>query len=332
VRSGDNVQLRSPSEILATLDENGLLGGVPFMPEMLAYFGRSYTVDAKVLRACDTISYTGVRELEDTVLLEDLRCSGSGHSLCQAQCRIYWKEAWLRPAEAASLLVDPRTDPRYHELARQAARGAVAPNSTPDEPRYRCQATELLRAGKQIGYWSPRSLIREVQAGNVTILRFIRVMSRVLVEEIARKLGLVTLLPYRPEELKGQKSAMPQLHGLKPGDLVQIRGSREIGRTLNENGTHRGLWFDREMKVHCGRTARVKTKVERFIDEGSGKMIELASDAYILDDVVCEGDRSSGRWLCPRAIYPWWRETWLQPLDAEASTTPLPRVQEAQTP
>ena len=39
-----------------TLDDNGLLGGVPFMPEMLDYFGRTYVVDAQVLRACDTIS------------------------------------------------------------------------------------------------------------------------------------------------------------------------------------------------------------------------------------------------------------------------------------
>ena len=321
MRSGDKVQLRSPSDILATLDEHGLLGGVPFMPEMLDYFGRTYTVDAQVLRACDTISYTGVRELEDTVLLEDLRCSGTGHSSCQAQCRIYWKEAWLRPAGGSSPLVDPRADSKYAELVERAARGAVAPNSTPAEPRYRCQATELLRAGKQIGYWSPRSLISEVRSGNVGILRFVRVMSRVVVEEIGRKLGLVTLLPFRPDELKGQKSAMPELRGLKPGDLVQIRTSREIGQTLNERGTHRGLWYDREMKIYCGRTARVKTKVERFIDEGSGKMVELASDAYILDGVVCEGYRSSGRWLCPRAIYPWWREAWLRPVDGDSSTT-----------
>jgi hypothetical protein len=145
------------------------------------------------------------------------------------------------------------------------------------------------------------------------------VMSRVVVEEIARRLGLTKLLPYRPEELKGQKSAMPELRGFKPGELVQIRTGREIGETLNEKGTHRGLWFDREMKVYCGRTARVKTKVERFIDEGSGKMIELASDAYILDGVVCEGYRSSGRWLCPRAIYPWWREAWLQPVETDST-------------
>ena len=82
-----------------------------------------------------------------------------------------------------------------------------------------------------------------------------------------------------------------------------------------------GIPYYREMKIYCGRTARVKTKVERFIDEGSGKMVELASDAYILDGVVCEGYRSSGRWLCPRAIYPWWREAWLQPIDGDSSTT-----------
>ena len=40
VRSGDLVSLRPPEEILATLDEQGCLDGVPFMPEMLRFFGR----------------------------------------------------------------------------------------------------------------------------------------------------------------------------------------------------------------------------------------------------------------------------------------------------
>ena len=40
----------------------------------------------------------GVRRLPDTVLLDGLRCGGGEHGGCQAQCLLYWKEAWLRPA------------------------------------------------------------------------------------------------------------------------------------------------------------------------------------------------------------------------------------------
>ena len=70
------------------------------------------------------------------------------------------------------------------------------------------------------------------------------------------------------------------------------------------------------MVPHCGRTARVRSKVERFIDEGSGRLVELGSECYILDGMVCDSARSEGRWFCPRAIYPWWRGVWLQPLDS----------------
>ena len=76
----------------------------------------------------------------------------------------------------------------------------------------------------------------------------------------------------------------------------------------------RGLSFDQEMVPYCGRTARVKAKVERFIDERTGRMVELTSDAYILDGVVCQSVRSDKRWFCSRDIYPWWREAWLEPL------------------
>ena len=37
--------------------------------------------------------------MHSTVYLEDLRCDGSGHDGCQAGCKIYWKEAWLRRVE-----------------------------------------------------------------------------------------------------------------------------------------------------------------------------------------------------------------------------------------
>ena len=38
---GDWVEVRSKEEILKTLDSNGQLDGMPFMPEMLAFCGRS---------------------------------------------------------------------------------------------------------------------------------------------------------------------------------------------------------------------------------------------------------------------------------------------------
>ena len=89
--------MRPASEILATLDGGGALDGVVFMPEMIPYIGRRFTVSTRVERACDTINKGGrIRRMPDTVLLDDLRCDGSAHGGCAAGCRLYWKEAWLR--------------------------------------------------------------------------------------------------------------------------------------------------------------------------------------------------------------------------------------------
>ena len=82
-----------------------------------------------------------------------------------------------------------------------------------------------------------------------------------------------------------------------------MRQAAEIAETLDATGKLRGLWFDREMLPYCGKTAVVKTKVERFIDERSGEMVELKSDCYILDGVVCKGHISDGQWFCCREIY-----------------------------
>jgi hypothetical protein len=69
------------------------------------------------------------------------------------------------------------------------------------------------------------------------------------------------------------------------------------------------------MLPYCGQTRTIERKVDRFIDERTGRMVELKSDCYVLEGVVCSGNRSYGRWFCPRAIYPWWRECWLNPTE-----------------
>ena len=319
MRAGDRVQLRSPAEILATLDERSSLEGVPFMPEMLGYFGRTFTVAAQVERACDTVGYSGVRRLKDTVILDDLRCDGSEHAGCQAQCRLYWKEAWLRTASIGGDREEPSSE-AFSELKRLAESNVHGADMTSEEQTFRCQATELMRASEPVGWWSVSSLVHELTGGDVGPWQFVRFMTRLVVEELARRMRLLSPSPFPPKHPNEQPSAAATpLRGLRPGELVQIRTKGEIRETIAPNGKNRGLWFDREMLPYCGRTARVKTKVERFIDEGSGRLVELASDCYILDDVVCQSSRSDGRCFCPRAIYPWWRECWLRPLEDEAA-------------
>ena len=46
------VAVRSPNEILSTLDGNGTLDGVPFMPEMLDWCGKPFRVQRRVEKTC----------------------------------------------------------------------------------------------------------------------------------------------------------------------------------------------------------------------------------------------------------------------------------------
>jgi hypothetical protein len=66
------------------------------MPEMLQFCGQRYTVTKRASKLCDTITWSGMRRMEDAVHLTGVRCDGSGHGGCQAGCLVYWKEAWLK--------------------------------------------------------------------------------------------------------------------------------------------------------------------------------------------------------------------------------------------
>ncbi|HVX47401.1 MAG TPA: hypothetical protein VHC49_26155, partial [Mycobacteriales bacterium] len=105
---------------------------------------------------------------------------------------------------------------------------------------------------------------------------------------------------------------------LQPGEMVQVKSREEILATLDENQKNRGLWFDREMLKYCGRRARVLRRVNRIIDERSGRMRVIRSDCIVLEGFVCDGLMDN---LCPRAIYSYWREIWLRRITPAATET-----------
>lgn len=311
LRSGDLVEVRSAKEILATLDASGELDALPFMPEMARFTGRRFTVTARAEKVCDTIEYTGSRRMYDTVLLADLRCDGASHGGCEAECRLFWKEAWLKPVRPGDPLPQA-PDEGAEGLAARAAEHATRRVASGEAPCYRCQATEMLRATTRLGTFDPRVYVRELTSGNVPLERFLRVTARAAVQEPKRKLGLIAEIPLPGTREKPIES--PPL-GLRPGEWVQVKEAHEIAETLNAKGRNRGLWFDREMMAYCGGRYRVRSRVKRFLDERTGKMIELKSDCVTLEGVVCSGDYSLRRWFCPRQIYAYWRETWLKRVD-----------------
>src|SRR5215211_5911708 len=178
LRTGDVVEVRAPAEILATLDSDASIDKMPFMPEMLRYSGKRFTVSRRVEKICDTVSGgpPNSRRMRDTVLLEDLRCDGSGHGGCQAGCRLYWKESWLRR-------VDPDSEPegrhgdglaQLGELARDRAHVVRDVDGAPRES-YRCQATEALRATEPLSTYDVRQYFRELTSKNVGLPRLLHV-------------------------------------------------------------------------------------------------------------------------------------------------------------
>lgn len=313
LRAGDVVEVRSPDEILATVDADACTGALPFMPEMLAFVGRRFTVSAAAAKVCDTtIDGTGNRRFHDTVFLDDLRCDGSGHDGCQAGCLLMWRESWLRPVSSEADRADGEDARPALEARTRAATTRTREIDGRQVEAYRCQATELVAASEPFPPGDRgRKYLHEVQCGNVGVGRFLRVLARAVSRKLGRALGLRGEVPLSSP---GQPASSDPLE-LRPGELVRVKSKREIARALDESGRNKGLSFDWEMLPHCGRTYRVRDRVERIIDENTGAMIQLKSDCVILDGVACSGDLSEGRWFCPRAIYPYWREAWLRRVD-----------------
>lgn len=343
LRADDVVEVKSAAEILATLDDGAGIDSMPFMPEMMQFAGKRLTVSSRVEKICDTVSYRAPnsRRMSDTVLLEDLRCDGSGHGGCQAGCRLYWKESWLRRVDPGSESHSRNGDgpaaeaapddglAQLEELTRAGTRTVRDVDGAPTEA-YRCQATEALRATEPLSAYDPRQYIRELTSGNVGLPRVLLVAARALGGMIGRRLRLVSYQPLKRSGVvrliqrklpfldsrskKGAVAARGALN-LQPGEMVEVRSMKEIAPTLDEDAKNRGLSYDWEMMPYSGGRYRVKDRVQRIIDEKTGQMIEIASDCLILDGVGCSGCRSRGRWLCQRAIYAYWREAWLRRAD-----------------
>lgn len=90
------MEVRNELEILSTLDENGCLDGLPFMPEILQFRGQRFRIYKSAHKTCDKIQKTGLRRMKQVVYVDNLRCSAEFHSECEASCLLFWKEAWLK--------------------------------------------------------------------------------------------------------------------------------------------------------------------------------------------------------------------------------------------
>jgi hypothetical protein len=70
IHVGDWVEVRRKEDILATLDGNGRLDGLPLMPQMLKYCGQTFKIYKVAHKTCDTVDRTGGRRLPQGIHLD----------------------------------------------------------------------------------------------------------------------------------------------------------------------------------------------------------------------------------------------------------------------
>jgi hypothetical protein len=300
LRAGDWIEIKSPAEIALTLDGEGTLDGLPFMPEMLELCGKR----ARILRVAEK-ACVEVRELRywmrefhrnNVVILDMPRCSGLDHDGCGRACVFFWKLDWLRKADSDL----PSAVDQQFDLTILASR--LKTKSTPQ--RYFCQSTQMASATHSLSRWRiVLKCFRDVHSGSRGMLEMVRLVLFPLFRYLTRY-----QLP-RPLVGKLKRTPVGELK-LQPGELVEIKSEAEILGTLDGRGRNRGMICDRGLTQYAGRRYQVRNRLDRIICEPTGEM-RAVQGTVILKGLNCHcwWRRVGG---CPRDDFMYWREIWVK--------------------
>ena len=346
LKVGDWVRVRSKAEILATLDKNGTLESLPFMPQMFQYCGQEFRVHKRAHKTCDTVSgrYDS-RRLAGGIHL-DLRCDGKAYEGCQAACLIFWKDAWLEPIGSPSESESPAPAPLRDLPAGVRCTEADVLRATcqltkDGKKRYSCQATQLLEFTQPMRWWDMRQYVEDYSSGNTPLSRLASGLLYVTYYygSLSNRynLGRPGRWLYNAFQRLRGGNPFPRAKGhliepgpeptsdlnLQPGEVVRVKSLEEILATLSHHSnSNRGLYFDAEMVPFCGKEFVVRTRIDRFIDERTGYVRRLKTPAVILERGFCKACYSDKRMFCPREIFSWWREIWLERVSEEKHHEP----------
>lgn len=299
LRPGDLVEVKAPEEILQTLDANGTLDQLPFMPEMVEFCGKRFRVSKRVLKTCyyTEKNAAGFRKFktDDVVLLDGLRCSGAEHDGCQKACMIFWREAWLRKAQGAGVQT------KFAATASERLRARLKTSTGPKT--YFCQASELLKPTQPLSQRDRfEGCLSEVLVGNCSVLEMAQRIGRWLFWRTRRKL--------LGEYAHGTNKSTPvESLNLQSGELIEVKPMESINQTLDETGHNRGLFFFPDMHSLCGKRQRVERRIEKIIVDGTGEMRQLRNTVYLENSHCGCVYALTG---CPRGEFSYWREIWLR--------------------
>jgi len=298
LRPGDLVEVKSPDEILQTLDAAGTLDHLPFMPEMIEFCGKRFHVSRRVVKTCfsGSISTMRVFRNDDVVTLDGVRCSGAAHDGCQKACSIFWREAWLRKIGDADGPSETGSDDGLQ------LRGRLKTSTGPKT--FFCQASELLKATDSLSRWSRiGACLVDVRADNCSVLQMAQRIGIWLFWRIRRKL----LGEYGR---RSNQSTPTESLSLQPGEMIEVKPMESIIETLNKTGRNRGLYFSPDMRLLCGQQRRVKERLDKIIVDGTGEMRQLPN-TVLLEGSLC-GCETIALGGCPRSEFVYWREIWLR--------------------
>src|SRR5258706_11513148 len=167
-------------------------------------------------------------------------------------------------------------------------------------------SSDLVLASSYLHAWDPRQYLSPLWSGNVTLVEFLRGTSIDLFNAFQRFHGGNEYPYWMGSTL--EKTPESSL-GLRPGEWVRVRTKDEILQTLDRRNRNRGLWFDREMLRYCGRRFRVLRRVDRLIEEKSGRLVQVKTPCLILGGVTARGEFYR---FNPQNDYILWREIWLE--------------------
>jgi hypothetical protein len=306
LRPGDFVEIKSPAEVLQTLDPDGALERLPFMPEMVEFCGRRFQVSKRVVKTCYYGTSSGMRTFptEDVVLLEGLRCSGGAHDGCQKACNIFWREAWLRKVDGPQVI---QSNPDPEDIRR--LRGRLKTTAGPKT--YFCQASEILNATRELSHWERfEKCVSDVRAGNCGAA------------EMAKRVAIWLFWKIRKKALgvygRGDRTSTPvESLNLRSEEWIEVKPLTNISETLDKKAYNRGLYFTPAMGQLCGEQFRVERRPEKIIVDGTGEMRQLRNTVF-LEGSLC-GCACVAFGGCPRGEFAYWREIWLRRTQAASA-------------
>ncbi len=299
---GDLVRVLSVEEILSTLDEQGTLDHLPFMPEMIQFAGRTFRVSRQAFKTC--VDDQEMRQLERTVLLDKVRCDGSSHGGCGKACLIFWKEDWLRRVSPATSSFES-SESRKNGNASPKLDRATLTSLAISEDQFFCQSSEIINASKPLPWWHVRQYFWDLKYNQIPFLQWLKSLFIACYNKVA----YVGRFPsWNFIAGPGETIVAEQPLNLLPGELVRVKSLKQIRATLDSLGKNQNLLFAPSMAEFCGCVLRVEGRVDNIVLEGSRRQRKI-KDTVLLEGATCDGICHR---MCPRQSFLFWRECWLE--------------------